>query len=244
MKRLLATMLMMTMLLIGMISAHAEDLGVRVIGGDMSEKDAVNLDDIQIGQTYVIDGYAQVSVAGFSFVDQFMQFGKGKAGSDTTSEQFDWDGTVTDNVRYSSSDSIWHYYYDDIFYMRSGEAADFAWLSLDVTNMQKQPIKFSEEAEITVVYDDEYEFAGWLRQYNYDYDLVRGYSGDNESIQDTEGTEVRAALDPMDEEEIDMMYTGHFIFGCTLPNAAINGAEPLKMIIKLGGNELTYHIRK
>ena len=60
---------------------------------------------------------------------------------------------------------------------------------------------------------------------------------------ETYGSFIRAALDPADEQPIDMVYTGHYVFGCTLPTAVVNGSEPLSMVIDLGGNELTYNIR-
>lgn len=40
------------------------------------------------------------------------------------------------------------------------------------------------------------------------------------------------------------MYTGHYAFGCTLPNAVVNSKKPLRMVITIDGNELTYNIRK
>ena len=41
-----------------------------------------------------------------------------------------------------------------------------------------------------------------------------------------------------------MMYTGIFVFGCTLPNSVVESKAPLRIEINLGGNELTYNIRK
>ena len=47
------------------------------------------------------------------------------------------------------------------------------------------------------------------------------------------------------EEEISMLYTGHYYFGCTLPNDVIsNSSMPIQMIITLGESEMTYNIRK
>ena len=57
-------------------------------------------------------------------------------------------------------------------------------------------------------------------------------------------TLIRSVLDPEDAELTSMMYTCHIVFGCTLPNAVVQGKEPLRMEIKLGDNDLTYHIRK
>ena len=43
---------------------------------------------------------------------------------------------------------------------------------------------------------------------------------------------------------IQPMYEGHYLFGCKLPNAVVNGSEPLSMKITMDGNEFTYHMRK
>ena len=51
-------------------------------------------------------------------------------------------------------------------------------------------------------------------------------------------------IDPADNFEIDPMYSGHYVFGCTLPNAVVNSEKPLRMVITIDGNELTYNIRK
>ena len=51
-------------------------------------------------------------------------------------------------------------------------------------------------------------------------------------------------IDRNDQFPVGPMYTGHYFFGCTLPNAIVNGKAPLRMIISLDGLELTFNIRK
>ena len=46
-------------------------------------------------------------------------------------------------------------------------------------------------------------------------------------------------------EVVDVMYTGTYASGCTLPNYVIEDKKsPLRIEISMDGNELTYHIRK
>ena len=107
----------------------------------------------------------------------------------------------------------------------SGEEAEFALLRMDILNTEKTSRNFLAACEVSVIYDDAYEYGGWCYQYNYDKHKER-------------------VLDSNDFFGIDPMYTGHYCFGCTLPNAVVNSKAPLKMIIKLDGNEITYNIRK
>ena len=124
-------------------------------------------------------------------------------------------------------------YYNQIDRKSTGVTAEFAMLYIDVTSRQQEPVDFTKNVSVKVIYDDEFEYAGWVRQFNYDYDTA-----------DREGKLIRAAIDPENTELIDMMYTGHYVFGCTLPNAVVADEGPLRMVIDLGGNEITYHIRK
>ena len=52
-------------------------------------------------------------------------------------------------------------------------------------------------------------------------------------------------MNPKKTEAVDVMYTGTYAFGCTLPNYVIEDKKsPLRIEISMDGNELTYHIRK
>ena len=227
MKKLL-TLLTIMVLLTGI--ACAEDLQVQFIVGEDLPQMALDLDDMQLGQTYEIDGYARITPVSFEFMEKFIQYDAGAPGDNTSH------GMDSSKVRHSPG--AYNGYYKHLNWMRSGVNADFAWFLMDITNTQKTAVNFIQEATVKVVFDEEYEYAGWVRQFNYDYDLNGEY---HDGVD--QGDFIRAALDPVDEESIDMMYTGHYVFGCTLPTAVVEGTEPLRMVIDLGGNELTYNIR-
>lgn len=234
MKKILSMLLVLSMLL-GCSAAMAEDLGVQVIGGPDSDTTPMSLDDIQLGKTYTVDGYAKFAPVEALFVDYFAQFNKD---ADYYAVRNSYN---QDNVYYQEDilKGDWAYYYTQAGWMDSGLNADFFWLRIDITNAQKKTVKYLSEASVKMVYDDEYEFNGWVRQANFDYNtrVYRLNSG-------TAGASF-AVLNPANEEGIDMMYTGTFIFGCTLPNSVVQDTKtPLRMVITIGGNEPTYNIRK
>lgn len=106
----------------------------------------------------------------------------------------------------------------------SGNEAEYALLKIDIINTAFKPKDYLTSCEVRVFYDDEYEYGGWSYQCNYDV------SSSSVLIKDRQ-----FAIDPM--------YQGHYWFGCTLPNAVVNGTAPLRMVITLDGNEITYNIR-
>lgn len=228
--RKLVALGLMVLLVVSAMPALAEDLGVQVIGGKNTVMETLTLDDMKLEQLYTIEGYARITLTLFEFRNSFIQYSKDKNGNNKVLNSYYHD--VTDKLNYSGSD-----YYEHIYWKDSGKNAEFAWLTMDIVNMQKEPQLFMQNMTVKVVFDDEYEYAGWVRQFNYDYDTSRKNEG-------TYGTFIRAALDPGNEEPIDIVYTGHYVFGCTLPNVVVEGKEPLRMEIKLGDNDLTYHIRK
>lgn len=211
------------MMLLGAAVAVAEDLGVQLVGGSDDITETVSLDNMKLETTYTIDGYARVTPRVWQFTDRFYQFEKDHVGD------FRDGGSEGNNP----SNGYYYQYYKYINIMHSGENADFAWFEVDVTNLTKNDIDFTQEAEVMVIYDEDYEFVGWVRMINYDYDTST--SG---------GKLIRSTLDPANSETTPMMYTAHMIFGCTLPNAVVEGKEPLRIEINLGGNELIFHIRK
>lgn len=235
MKKVLSFVLL-AVLLASLTVAHAEDLDVQMIGGDTFATTPMSLDDIQLGKTYTVDGYAKFTPVEALFVDYFAQFNKDADYGDVY-RNYGEHGTVYYQEQALKRD--YADYYKQASWKDSGLNADFFWLRLDITNAQKKTVKFMDEATVKVVYDDEYEFNGWIRQANFDYNThVYRYGSDT-----TGGA--FAVLDPANEEGVDMMYTGIYIFGCTLPNSVVADTKtPLRMEISIGGNDLTYNIRK
>ena len=212
-----------------MAVASADDLGVQVIGGSSFTAETVNLDNMKLEQKYKIDGYAEIAPLSFEYVDFFSQYKVGKAGDNEEKWHSSDNNAVFTGYRagYAFENMAWQY---------SGASAQFAMLKMDITNLGKESTKFIEQATVKVIYNDDYEFGGWVRQYNYDFN--------NRTVL-YDWTEMgAAAIAPEDELEIGVMYTGNYVFGCTLPNAVVEGKEPLRIEINLGDNELTYHIRK
>lgn len=242
MKKILSMILVLSLLL-GCSMAFAEDLGVQVIGGPNATQETVSLDNLKTGMSYRIEGYAIFKPIDFYYVDFFGQYNSGANGDKTTG------GSSKQNVVYINSDK--YYYLKNARWKDSGTSADFAIFSADIVNLQKGEAAFLKDASVKVIFDDEYEFAGWVRQTNYDYyTQVYAYYGDyhvgHDGSHGGENVHFENALmlSPSEEETVPMMYTGHYFFGCTLPNEVINSNAPLRMEINLGGNELTYVIRK
>lgn len=214
------------------ISVSAEDLEVQMIGGGDTAAGAASLDDVQLEEIYEIEGFARIQPLSFEFVNYFNQYEVGMNGNNEYSTDYIF------GQAYWGSD--WgNQYYNNIYYKDSGENTDFAWFLVDITNRQQEAAGFmGESTQVKVVFDEDYEYAGWVRQFNYDYDTERQFDDE------VEGKFIRAAIQPDSEELLEKMYTGHYVFGCTLPNEVVNGEEPLSMIITLGDNEITYNIRK
>lgn len=126
------------------------------------------------------------------------------------------------------------------WYYASGEEADFAVLRADFTNLATTDKQFLEQCEVRVIFDDTYEYGGWCYQYNYDNKT------DSWAVFDSlAGLQNKECVIHMDDVfAIGPMYTGHYAFDCTLPNAVVNSKKPLRMVITIDGNELTYNIRK
>lgn len=241
MKKLVAIFLVLAAMMGTM--AFAEDLGVQVIGGPNVSSEPLSLDDMKLGETYSIDGYAKVKPVEYLVVDFFAQFKKDanytSVGGSRTATSAD---VFVDNI-----DNNWYYNWRwwDAQWKDSGVNADFIWLLVDLTNLQKTDVNFMENASVKVVYQDDYEFAGWIRQVNYDY-INYGTQGRDVSRYeyDTKCPNV-VVLDPVNVEDIGMLYTGTYAFGATLPNSVISDTtSPVRIEITLGENELTYHIRK
>lgn len=223
-------------MLVSMSVACAEDLGIQVIGGKNTNMSTMSLDDMQLGTTYTIDGYAKVVPVECLIVDYFGQFDKD---ADYHLESYDWREAQPVYYNEQALKGDKGYFYKQAAWQDSGMNAEFLWLKMDVTNLQMKAIPFMGEITVKVVYADEYEFAGWVRQINYDYNKNCYRYG----VETNGGGTV--VINPANEEAIDMMYTGTYVFGCTLPNSVIEDkSAPLRVEIKLGGNDLTFNVRK
>jgi hypothetical protein len=125
-------------------------------------------------------------------------------------------------------------------YYETGLEADYALLWVDLLNIGTNPRDYLSSCEVKVVFDDKYEYAGFFYQSNYNNKTdTDSYYGEDSGKQNQ-----RFAIDKADQFAIDPMYEGHYIFGCTLPNAVVSSKAPLRMEILLDGNEITYNIRK
>lgn len=134
-------------------------------------------------------------------------------------------GTLT-GTQYEVVDELNYYYGSSwIGTYESGKEAEYALLSMDILNTQTKAVNYLDQAEVRAIYDDVYEFAGWAYQRDADRKIDYALASDLEFV-------------------IEPMYNGHYFFGCTLPNAVIESKAPLRLIITLGGNEITYNIRK
>ncbi|MBQ6772882.1 MAG: hypothetical protein IJR35_08205 [Synergistaceae bacterium] len=192
--------------------------------------DNMTFDNVTFNKDYKIKGYASVRLLGFKFVDMYAQWFDGKANGKVSV----WGNNIVFNSK------KFHDSHHDCEFILSGQESEFAWLKADVMNLQKVGVNFMKEISIKVIYDDEYEFTGWVRQFNYDYSKSEVYT----KIKDAGVIGWPVCLSPADEMTISPMYKGHYAFGCTLPNHVVEDKEsPLRMIINIGGNELTYNIR-
>jgi len=125
-------------------------------------------------------------------------------------------------------------------YYVSGKEADYALLYADILNTQLKSKNYLENVSVKAVYDDVYEYAGFCYQCNYNNNI-----NSNAALEaDRSKQNTRWAINKADQFAIDPMYEGHYIFGCTLPNAVFNIHKPLKLIITIDENEITYNIRK
>ena len=130
-------------------------------------------------------------------------------------------------------------YNSDDFY-RSGNEAEYAILKVDITNLARTSKDFLTHCEVRAVFDDVYEYAGWYYQYNYNNKTSKS----NSSGEDSDKQNVRWVINAADPFSVGPMYQGHYAFGCTLPNAVVNSKQPLRLVITIDGNEITYNIRK
>lgn len=221
----------------GSSETGGDDLGVQAVGGGAQPKpvEPIRFDDVTFNKAYKIDGYATVTLLGFKFVNMFAQWEDGRV--EKAKRVPTENNVLCEKPKTNRAMGWWN---DRCNFRGSGNEAEFAWLKADVQNLQKIGANFMNDISIKVIYDDEYEYNGWVRQFNYDYSKTEIYR-----YKDTTPIGWPVCLSPADEMPIDPMYKGHYAFGCTLPNFIVEDRKsPLRMVIKLGENELTYNIRK
>ncbi len=124
-------------------------------------------------------------------------------------------------------------YFDYIYvwkgnHLFSSLESQYALLRMDITNTTFTAKDYLGSIEVKVIFDDSYEFGGWAYQYDYD----------------NNSSKLDHVIDDSKRFAIEPMYMGHYAFGCTLPNAVVESKKPLRMVITMDGNELTYNIRK
>lgn len=117
----------------------------------------------------------------------------------------------------------------------SGLDAQYYTIKADIINLAFVSKEFLKNCTVKAVYDDKYTFIGWCHQYNWNNTQHRWVDGERNKT---------AYINDGDRFPIGMMYAGHYVFGCTLPNAVMTSSKPLRMIITIDGNELIYNIRK
>lgn len=234
MKKILAMLLALSLLL-GCSAAMAE-MGVQVIGGENTSTQPVSLDDVQLKSTVEIPGWGDITPLSFDVWDCVMVRKPGMLGTiscyDHSGSYIRPDGYdeyycfklkiecanhAVDGYPWWSEDFVTHY--------ESGTQADFAFLTMDILNTTTGKVDFLKDCSVKVIFDDTVEYAGWSYQCDMDLNRCTWISSENNFV-------------------IDPYYAGHYVFGCTLPNAVVNSKKPLRMEITIDGNEITYNIRK
>lgn len=198
-------------------------MGVKVMGNKNNNTDPVSVDNLVVGKEVEIEDYAIIKPTEFGFFDSLGCYNKGETRVNTDT-----------NSIYRHKTYVWY---------KSENEADYAILRCDLTNTDLKSKDFTKNCTVKVIFNDKYQYEGWVYQNNYN----NSSSNDKNDyiLEEDKGKQnKRWAIDKADNFAIEPMYKGHYIFGCTLPNAVIESTKPLKMIITLDGNEITYNIRK
>lgn len=211
MKKIISMIIALSLLL-SVPTAMAAEMGVQVIGGPETATETVSLDDLKLETEAEIDGWGILTLTGYEVQDGLGYYRSGQKG-----------------VYSAANDYYW-----------SGKEAEYAVLYADIVNTQPKDKNYLDNISVKAIYDDEYEYAGWFYQRNYDNDTEGYYSLEV----DRNKQNTRWVINAADQFAIGPMYEGHYIFGCTLPNAVFKGNKPLKLVITIDGNEITYNIRK
>lgn len=123
----------------------------------------------------------------------------------------------------------------------SGNDAEYAILWFDILNTCYQErhylANYDSDISATVILDDQYSFSGWVGQLNYDYST-------SDYGPDAGKQNVRWVINGKDQFAIIPMSVGHYMCVCEIPNLAVKGDAPMRMVIQIGDVELIYNIRK
>jgi hypothetical protein len=233
MKRTLSVLLLLSLLL-ACSPAMAADMGVQVIGGN-AVSESVSLDDVKLEATVEVPGWGDVTPLTFSVQDCVMirkpgqllrnwrYSSKGSHSPEDRNSSFKFNLEVTCKEH---GDEKYPWYCEDwVTHILSQSQADFAILRMDILNTTPEKKDYLKECSVKVVFDDSIEYAGWCYQINEDLNAPQW-------------------IDNSDNFVIDPYYAGHYVFGCTLPNAVFTSKKPLRMEITIDGNEIIYNIRK
>lgn len=214
MKKILSVLLVLSMLL-SASATMAEGMGVQIIGGPATETEPVSLDDLKLNVDVEIPGFGIITATEYKCQDFFGVYNQGR--------------NYTGNYLPSGS----HYEY-------SSSEAEFVLLAMDILNVTMNSKDFLSNCSVKAIFDDVYEYGGWYFQSNYDNksDSITGEGND------VGRQNVNFGIAQADNFAILPMYKGHYWFGVTLPNAVISSKKPLRMVITIDGNEITYNIRK
>ena len=234
MKKILSVLLVLSMLL-SASAALAEGMGVQVIGGQDASMQPVSLDDVQLDATVEIPGWGDITPLTYSVLDCVMVRKPGvqnkvwiwRSKGNKWVEEFDSYYNVYMEVTCKEhGDEEYPWWCEDwVTHYQSQSQADFAFITMDILNTTATKIDYLKDCEVKVVFDDTIEYAGWYYQRNMDLNRCTW-------------------IDVSDNFAIDPYYTGHYVFGCTLPNAVFNSKKPLRFEIKIDGNEIIYNVRK
>lgn len=213
--------------------ASTNNLGVSVIGSKNTAKEKTSLDNLTIGEEVEVPGWANITATSYEVQDCIMvrkpgQLGRiwcwnsngSHSGDDYNNLEFNLE--VTCELHQIKDFPWWTESWVSHYFSKS--EADYVVLYMDIVNTTAQTVDFIKNCTVKVVFED-IEYLGWY--YQQDFDLNRA-----------------KWIDVSDVFSIGPYYTGHYVFGCTLPNAVIQSTKPLKMIVTIDGNELTYNIRK
>lgn len=171
------------------------------------------LDNLHLYERVTVPGVGSIRVTDCRILDQMGYFEPGHTG--TSEKDF------------------------DKFYS-SGVEAKFLVVKADVTNKSNVPLRIPSIASVVVDYDQGYLYKGWCYQYNHtNLFSVKTFVNKEDFAKQNENYVISHG----DEFAIAPGETGHYCFGCTMPNAIFDGNGPLRMIIDLCGNAVGYTIR-
>lgn len=225
------------------VSGFAAEAGVVVIGSKEQENiEAASLDNMQVNVKADVPGYASFLPLSVKYQDNLWHYIEGN--SELRIDWFHFDDLNSPAVMPSKEWDRKSQYY------ASGEDAEYLIIKIDITNLSKTEQKYSDDKlyKVKAFFDDNYEFKGWISQFN--YDNTTGGCNLTKNTVYRKGFEwlveasKHAVIVPNDMFAIKPMYTGHYVIGCTLPNAVVESKAPLRVEVQFGEHTLTFHIRK